>query len=186
MKRLSCSLVALAFTMSAVAPAFAQSGQDAMMAAGERMQAAQAQAQADAVRPGDDALDCTALEAEMIALAQSPEMQTFSADAGDYAAQQQERVAQVRGQMAGQMGMGLAMGIASSFIPGLGMVQGMMMQAQMQAMQAQGNESQLEAAAQFDRMSLSMPMMMRAQRVNELAQAKECPFLQQQVAAPAQ
>lgn len=183
MKRLACSMLALAFAAASM-PAYAQSGLEAMSAAAERLQAAQTQGEADAIRPGDDDLGCEQLEAEIASISTSPEMQAFTTESGDYAQGQQERMNEARNRAVGQAGMGMVMGFASSFIPGLGMAQGLAMQAQMSAMQAQGERDQLEAAARIDRMTPVMPMMMRGQRVYDLAQARECAFTQEQPPAP--
>lgn len=183
MTRLACSLLALALA-SAVTPALAQSGADAMATAGERLQAVQAQAEAEAVRPGDDALDCAAMETEMQTLMSAPEMQAATASLGASAQAQMHRAQQARGQVMGQAGMGMAMGIASAFLPGLGFAQGLMMQAQMRAMQAQGEQGQRDMAASLDQMATMMPALMRGQRLYQLAQTQQCSFIEQQ-SAPA-
>jgi hypothetical protein len=182
MRRLSCSLIALALLTS---PAFAQAGADAMAAAAERMQLAQSQAEAAAIRPGDEALECEALQAEINAIGSSPEMQSFAATQGAWGQSQMDRANQARNGAMAQAGMGMAMGLASAFVPGLGYAQGLAMQAQAQAMQSQANQNQLETASNIDQITQMMPMMMRGQRVYELAQGKQCAFLQEQ-GAPAQ
>jgi len=66
---------------------------DADLAAQQRAMAEQlAAAQASAARPGDEALSCEALQAEMVAIAQSPEMQAFAQTAGAQAQGQLEQI----------------------------------------------------------------------------------------------
>ncbi|MBY0565233.1 MAG: hypothetical protein K2P58_13755 [Hyphomonadaceae bacterium] len=77
MRSLVCSLVALAFVFAAH-PVHAQSPEDMML----RMETAMAEAQAQASRPGDEALSCEALEAEMIAVTQDPAFQARVAENG--------------------------------------------------------------------------------------------------------
>jgi hypothetical protein len=182
MPRITCSLAALVFLFAA--PAHAQDGQEAMVAAAERMQLAQTQAEAAAIRPGDEALECDALQAEMGAIGSSPEMQAFAASQGAWAQSQMDQANQARAGAIAQAGMGMAMGLASSFIPGLGMAQGLAMQAQAQAMQGQANQNQLEMATNMEAVTAMMPAMMRGQRVYQLAETKQCAFLQEQSAPP--
>jgi len=149
-----------------------------------RMQQSQAQAAAAAQRPGDEALTCEALQGEMTTLMTSPEMQAFNASNAAFAAEGQARMAGIQGQMAGSMAMGMGLGLASAFIPGLGMAQGLAMQAQAAGMQHQAAQNQERMVQQAGSVEAAMPTLMRGQRVIELAQAKQCPFLQDRGMAP--
>ena len=94
MRSLYCSVLALTFALAAQ-PAFAQDP-DAMML---RMDTAMAEAQAQASRPGDEALSCEALEAEMIALTQDPALQARMVENGAWAQGQVDRMNAQAGRM---------------------------------------------------------------------------------------
>jgi hypothetical protein len=109
------------------------------------MQQAQAAGAAQASRPGDEAMDCAAIQAELMAQMQDPQFQAalgnMTAGAKDQKARQD--AAQARG--------------ASK--PG-----------------------DVEAGTAFSKnagtnMAAMMPQVMRGQRLNELATAKKCAFL---------
>ena len=161
----------------AVATAATAQDYEAMAA---NMEQSMAAAQADAQRPGDEALTCEQLEAEIAATMQDPAVQQALAANGADAQAQIDRMNEARGQMRAQMATSMFLGIASSFIPGLGYAQ--MAQQRMQAaqyeQQADQNMSQMMQMA--ERMQPIMPQMMRGQRVYELGQAKQCAFVQQQ------
>jgi hypothetical protein len=113
-----------------------------------QLNAAQAQGQAAAVRPGDDKLDCAALQAEMMALMNDP---SFKAALGNMTgnaqtAANQQKAAQAKG----------------SATP-----------AEIEA--ARKTQAKMLDGAN---MAAMMPNAMRAQRVTELGKAKKCPFAQ--------
>ena len=174
------SVLAISAAM-ALTPAFAQDYE----AMGAQMEQSMAQAQAAAIRSGDDQLTCEQLETEMVTTMQDPAVQQAMAANGAVAQEQMDQMNALAGRARAQMATGLFMGIASSFIPGLGYAQ----MAQQQAMnmqyqrQAQQNMAQMMEMAQ--RMQTIMPQVMRGQRVYELAQAKQCAFVQQQSAPDA-
>jgi hypothetical protein len=171
--RITPSAIALVFALSAL-PAAAQ---DRMEAAGSNLEAAMAQAQADAARPGDDLLTCEQLQAEMGATMTSQEVQTNTAALGEAAQRQQERAEEARQQQQAMMTTGVVTGIISSFVPGAGYAQGLAMQAQAAQMQQQSNVAMGEREAMMGNMQAMMPQMMRGQRLYELAEAKQCPFI---------
>lgn len=173
--------LAAVLSVALAGAAAAQPDADAMMA---RMEQSQAAATAAAQRPGDDALTCEALQAEVTTLMTSPEMAAFNAQNMAFADRYQDQMAGARGQMAGAMGMGIGMGLASMFIPGLGMAQSMAMRAQAAGMQRQATENQNAAMERAANTEAVMPMLMRAQRVVELGQAKQCAFLEEGGMAP--
>ena len=113
--------VSVAFAVSA------QRGDSAaqQQALADQIASAQAAAEANASRPGDENLSCEALQAEMAAIAQSPEMQAFTQTAGaqaqanlaqiNAAQAQQQAAAQARPGMARQ----IAQGVVSGVVPGV-------------------------------------------------------------------
>lgn len=167
------SMLAIAAVLGAT-PVVAQD-YDAMAA---QMEQSMAEAQAAANRPGDDQLSCEQLELEMTATMQDPQVQAVMAENGAFAQDQMDQMNAARGRARAQMATGLFMGIASSFIPGLGYAQMAQQQvtAAQQRQQAQRNMAQMMEMSQ--RMQTIMPQMMRGQRVYELAQAKQCAFVQ--------
>lgn len=172
------AMSALTLVLSAAAPALAQSGMEAMETAGARMQEQQAQAQADAVRPGDEQLTCDQLQAEMGATMNSPEMQTNMSEIEASAARQQEMQREAQERARGQMATGVVAGVIGSVIPGAGYAQTAIMNAQAREQQAAAAQGQTETAGMIDNMSNMMPAMMRGQRVVELARAQSCEFVQ--------
>jgi hypothetical protein len=159
----------------ALAPAAGAQDYEAM---GANMEASMAAAQAQAQRPGDEALTCEQLETEIATTMQDPAVQQAVAANGADAQAQLDQMNAARGQMRSQMATGLFMGIASSFIPGLGYAQMAGQQMAQQQRQAQQNMAQMMQMA--ERMQGIMPQMMRGNRIYELAQAKQCAFVQQQ------
>jgi hypothetical protein len=159
-------------------PALAQDGTGDMQAAGVRLQAEQAQAQANAGRPGDELLTCDQIQAEMGATMNTAEMQTQTAEIEASARRQQELQEEASERARGQVATGIVTGIIASFIPGAGYAQAAAMQAQAAQQQAAAAESQSEMAGMIGNMSNMMPAMMRGQRLGELAQARDCAFLQ--------
>jgi hypothetical protein len=166
-----------AIVMLGSAPAYAQPSIDPDVIQQEIL-AAQAQAQAAAVHPGDEALSCEQLAAEFTANMNDPAMRQGAAELGQWAQQQQSRADAARGQAMAMAGVGVVGGIVSSFIPGAAYAQQAMMMAQARAMQAQAAQSQQELAAQTANMQAMLPAAYRGQRLYELAQAKQCAFLQ--------
>jgi hypothetical protein len=173
------SMIAISAAL-ALTPAAAQD-YEAMAA---QMEQSQADAQAAAVRDGDDALTCEQLETEMTTTMQDPNVQAVVAANGAGAQAQMDQMNAARGQIRAQMATSIFMGIASSFIPGLGYAQ--MAQQQMQAaqMQRQQQQNMAQMMEMSQRMQTIMPQMMRGQRLYELGQAKQCAFTQQQAPAP--
>jgi hypothetical protein len=169
------SMIAISAAL-ALTPAAAQD-YEAMAA---QMEQSQADAQAAAVRDGDDQLSCEQLETEMYTTMQDPNVQAAVAANGADAQAQMDQMEAARGQMRAQMATSMFMGIASSFIPGFGYAQmaQQQMQAAQQQRQAQQNMAQMMEMAQ--RMQTIMPQLMRGQRIYELGQAKSCAFTQQQ------
>lgn len=173
--RQALALAAAILCLAVSSPVAAQSAEDSMLA----MESAMADAQAQAARPGDETLECAQLEAEMVATMQDPAVQATIAAQGADAQAQMERMNGARDQMRAQMGVSMFMGLASAFIPGAGYAQ--MIQQQAMANQSRGMAEQhmADMNAMAGRMMPIMPQMMRGQRIYELAQARECAFIQQ-------
>lgn len=178
--RAFCSVLALSLTLAS-ADAFAQADPDAMMA---QMQASQSAAQAAAVRPGDDQLSCDQMQTEMTATMSDPAVQARIAQMGAWAQAQQAQMDQARAHSGSQVATNMAMGVASSFVPWLGYAQMAAQQAQMHQQMQQARAQQAQATEMMGGMETIMPQMMRGQRLYELAQGKQCAFLQR--GAPAQ
>lgn len=148
----------------ALGPAHAQVN---YMELGAAMQAAQAQA----VRPGDEALDCDALENELTTVASDPALQARVQAAGAAA---QERAPAPSGRSAGAAA---AMTLFSSMVPGLDMAGLAASAAQAQGQQAQAAATMQTRMQQMQSMMANLPLMMRGQRVVELAQARKCDWI---------
>lgn len=174
-----CSALALAVALSpqyAAAQSRADVSSDDMMA---QMEAAQAEARAQAVHPGDEALSCEQLQAEMTATMQDPAVQAQFAALGASAEGQMEAADEARGEMMAMMGGSVVLGLASSFVPGLGYVQMAQQRAMAPAMQARSDQNMAQITEQAQGMATVMPQLMRGERVHELAQAKQCAFVQE-------
>lgn len=173
--------------------AFAASAQNddlarQQQALADQLTAAQAAGEANALRPGDEDLSCEALQAEMVAIAQSPEMQAFTQSAGAQAqadlaqiseAQAAQQAAQPRQRLFRQM----VQGAASGVVPGLGQASARAQQAEAiaQAEQAQQQTLQNQQAILGlggQAANLAGPAM-RGKRVFELAQARDCAWLKE-------
>ena len=114
------------------------------------MQRAQASAEAQASRPGDETMDCAAIQAELMAQMQDPNFQAAMASLGAGAQDQKAR-----------QDAALASGKAKA-----GDVE---------------SASAFKKTAGADLVTM-MPQIMRGQRLNELATAKKCAFLNQKPA----
>ena len=158
--------VLAAFMLLGVAygPAHAQVNH---MELGAAMQAAQAQA----VRPGDESLDCDALETELTNLTSDPALQA-RAEASGAAARQ--RAAAASGQSAGAAA---AMTLFSSMVPGGDMAGLAAAAAQAPGQQAQAAATMQARMQQMQSMMATLPQMMRGQRVVELAQGRKCDWI---------
>jgi hypothetical protein len=162
-----------------IQPAHAQTEDDVT-----RLEASMAAAQAQAARPGDEDLNCEALEAEMIALMQAPEVEARFAAMGAQGQEMQqdmnEAQRRARARMAAHMFMGMAAGIASSFVPGAGYATMMAQRAQMAEQQRQAEQNRERVSSMMGNLEPIMPQLMRGQRVYELGQARQCAFVQEE------
>lgn len=176
MRSLFCSTLALSLAFAAPLAA-AQDQYDDMAA---RLEQSMADAQAQAQRPGDEALTCEQLEAEFTAIMQDPDVQSAIAGQGAYGEEQIARMNAARGRARAQMGVGLFMGIAAGFVPGLGYAQMAQQQAMAAQQQRDAQANMAQMAQMAERMTPIMPQMMRGQRLYELGQAQQCAFVQEQ------
>lgn len=169
------ALFLLALTFAAAAqPVFAQDPEATML----RIESAMAEAEAQASRPGDAALTCEALEAEMIATTQDPAFQARMVENGAWAQGQLDQMNAQAGRMRAQMGMSMVLGLASSFIPGGGYAQMFAQRAMAAGQQAQAEQQMAGMMQMAEGMIQFMPQMYRSQRVYELAQEKTCAFVE--------
>jgi hypothetical protein len=155
----------------------------------DQLTAAQAAAEANASRPGDESLSCEALQSEIVAIAQSPEIQGFVQTAG---AQAQAQLAQINEAQAAQQAATssrprlfrqMVQGAASAVVPGVGQASAQAQQAQAIAQNAQVAEQtrqnqQAILALGGQTAAIAGPAM-RGQRVMDLAQARDCAWLKE-------
>ena len=167
------SVVAFGLTLAPLAVA-----QD--YAAMENLEQAMTAAQAQAAHPGDEDLTCEQLQEEITTTMTDPAVQSAVAANGADAQVQMDRMNEARGQMRAQMATSMFMGLASAFIPGMGYAQMATQQMQAAQYQRQAQQNMAQMATMMERMTPIMPQMMRGQRIYELAQARQCAFIQQQ------
>jgi hypothetical protein len=156
-----------------VAPAPLPVGQADMI----RLQTAMVAAQAAAVRPGDEALPCEALDKELVSTMTSPAIQAYAAQTNAAFAQQITAQQQKKTPMAAQS----AAAMAAALVPAAGMA-GMAQMPQVtpgqpmtpQQMQAAMQAQQQASIAYMNQLAPIMPALMRSQRVTMLAMAKNC------------
>ncbi len=156
-----------------VAPAPLATGQADMM----KLQTAMVAAQAAAVRPGDEALPCEALDKELVSTMTSPAIQAYAAQtnagfAQQIAAQQQKKTP-IAAQAAAAMATALAGGAGMTGMAAMPQVtpgQPMTPQQMQAAMQAQ----QQASIAYMNQLAPIMPALMRSQRITMLGLAKNC------------
>jgi hypothetical protein len=150
---------------------------DQMEAQAANMMAAQAAAEKAAVRPGDAAMSCEALQTELTTIMQDPAFQAAIASSGAAAQAQMDQAKAAQASAAGLGATSIAAGIASSFIPGAGWLGTAAMQAQMAQAQARMPAADRARAQMMGDMTTMMPTMYRGQRLHELATAKKCAFV---------
>jgi PPE-repeat protein len=179
----------MAFAQTPTAPAVPKQYQE--------MATAMAAAQAKAVRPGDEALGCAAIEKELIASMNDPAIQAYAAKSA--AAAQLPTGAIGPGVTTPQAAAAMAAALSSNAaiaaaIAGAGATPRVAVSPptpqQAQAIQ-QGRAAQSaqlaqlqDPSAQLAMMTTVMPQMMRSQRLVGLALAKGCPSLGAVPAAP--
>ena len=136
----------------------------------QAMEQALAKAQADASKPGDDKLTCDQLQEQLVAVTQDPQFQAHAETAGADALKQQQAMKAAEGQVAVQKFRTVMMAV----MPGAGFPGMASAQAQAQARGAAGMSQMADRMKQTQQMMAMMPLVMRGQRVIELATAKKC------------
>jgi len=160
------TLVAFAVFVSAGSIASAQRSPNDMKA----MMAALESAQKTASRPGDAAMNCEALEKELVTTVNDPAIQAFVEKNGAAAQKDYEALKTGTAAMTGQM----AASIAASLVPGADFAQIAAAQAQAPFQAAQAAQRVEGRAMQFSELLKILPQLMRGQRVIELAAMKQC------------
>lgn len=133
------------------------------------MAAAMQAAQARAMRPGDEALPCAALEKELVASMNDPAIQAHAAKSAA-AAQKNVTAEKSKAPMTPQAAAALAaaLGAGGGLPPGL---------AARGDLAAQAQAAQKLQAEQMKQMVPIMPQIMRSQRVMQLAAVKQCSWM---------
>jgi hypothetical protein len=144
---------------------------------GANMMTAQASAQAAAIRPGDEAMSCEAIQAEMGVMFNDPAFQGAIASMGAAAQSQQNRAKAAQASAVGAGIAGTAASVAGSMIPGMGWLGSAAIQAQQASILAQMPAANRDRAQMMSDMTSVLPQMYRGQRIYEIAQAKKCAFL---------
>ena len=140
-----------------------------------KLQMTMMEAQQKAVKPGDEALPCEALQKELVSTMNDPAIQAYAARTNAAYAKEAEAI-QKKG-----MTPDAAAALAAALVPGAGMAgmagippvaagQAMTPQQMQQAMAAQ----QQAAMAYMNQLAPIMPALMRSQRVSMLALTKNC------------
>jgi hypothetical protein len=147
-------------------------GQAEMM----KLQMAMVAAQQAAIKPGDEALPCEALQTEMVSTMNDPAIQAYAATtnaayAKELASQQKKRV--MTADAAAALAAALTPGAAgmvpmAPIVPGQTMTPAQMQQAMIAQQQA--------SIAYMNQLMPIMPALMRSQRVTMLAAMKSCPW----------
>jgi hypothetical protein len=139
----------------------------------EAMAKAMEKAQAEANRPGDEKLTCDQLQQQMVAIAQDPAFLAYVQAAG---VQAQKDLAQMQVPQS-EIAAKTAATMAASMVPGAAMGQVMASAAENQAKAAQSAARVQSRMDQGQQMMAFMPMLMRGQRLVELAAVRKCDWI---------
>jgi len=171
MKRLSVLGVVLVLTIGGAA------AQVDSVAIAEELNAAWETAQANAARPGDDALSCDQLQMELDAAQADPAIQQRLADL-DRQAQEAMRLHEKAKALGLAMGVGrAALGVAVAGQQGADMINLFAAYLQIGIMTLQANAAAPLAAAMNANVLAMMPHHGRTMRVVLLADGKRCAFM---------
>jgi hypothetical protein len=143
-----------------------------------KLQMTMMEAQQKAIKPGDEALPCEALQKELVSTMNDPAIQAYAAKTNAAYAKEAEAI-QKKG-----MTPDAAAALAASLVPGAGMAgmppmpqvtpgQPITPQQMQQAMVAQ----QQASIAYMNQLAPIMPAIMRSQRVSMLALTKNCAWV---------
>jgi hypothetical protein len=131
-------------------------------------------AQADAIHPGDEKLDCNALQDELVTTVNKPEVQSYIQKSGAQA-QKDQAASKVGGK---RMLVQTAVTMFSSMAPGGDWAAIMSARAQAPVQRAQAQERLQQHIQQMNEMMTIMPDMMRGQRLIQLGQGRSCEWAQ--------
>jgi hypothetical protein len=137
------------------------------------MAKAMEKAQAEASKPGDEKLTCDQLQQQLVAIAQDPAYLAYVQAAG---IQAQKDLAQMQVPQS-EIAAKTAATMAASMVPGAAMGQMMASQAENQAKAAQSAARVQSRMDQGQQMMAFMPMLMRGQRLIELAVVRKCEWV---------
>ena len=169
------------FLLAVAALTYAASGVSAQAIPKEyaEMAAAMQAAQARAMRPGDEALPCAALEKELVASMNDPAIQAYAGKSVAAAQKNATAAEKSKAPMTPQAAAALAaaLGAGGGLPPGLaggGLPPGLAARGDLAA---QAQAAQKLQAEQMKQMIPIMPQMMRSQRVMQLAAVKQCAWM---------
>jgi hypothetical protein len=149
------------------------------MADMSKWQTAMVAAQAAAMKPGDEALPCEALHKELVTSMNDPSLQAYAAKtnpalAKEFAAREKKNSAMAP-EAAAAMAAALASPMAMTGMPVVPTVAGQQMTPQQ--MQQMMLAQQQASIAYMNQMAPIMPVLMRSQRVTQLAAVKNCAWI---------
>jgi hypothetical protein len=184
MKKLmaACVVATLSGCMAPGIPGMGLGGMDTAARASEMdaqhasMMTAQTEAQATAARPGDEAMSCDALQAEMAATMNDPKVQASMASMGASAQAQMDKAKAAQAGAVAGAATTTALGVASSFVPGLSWFSQGAMMAQQAQMTSQMNAANKDRAQMMAELNSVMPQLYRGQHLYDLAVRKNCSF----------
>jgi hypothetical protein len=144
-----------------------------------KWQTAMMAAQAAAMKPGDEALPCEALHKELVSTMTDPSIQAYAAKTNATLAQE----IAVRDKTKKPMTPEAAAALAAALVPNMGMT-GMMPVAPVPGQQMTPQQMQQAMLAQqqatltyMNQLAPIMPVLMRSQRVTQLAAMKNCTWM---------
>jgi hypothetical protein len=135
----------------------------------QNLQAAMIAAQAAAIKPGDEALGCDALQRELVTAMNDPSIQAYTARSDAAYA----RELAIREKTKAPMTAEAAAALVASLSPGMTM-------AGLSGVPGQPvNAAQMQQAmlAQMQQLAVIMPVLMRSQRVMQLSYVKSCTWI---------
>jgi len=136
----------------------------------EAMAKSMEKAQAEASKPGDEKLTCDQLQQQLVAIAQDPAFLAYVQAAGVAAEKDMAQMQVPKSEIAAKS----AATVMASMVPGAAMGQMMANAAENQAKVTQGAARVQARMAEGQQMMAFMPMLMRGQRLMELAMVRKC------------
>jgi hypothetical protein len=165
--------LAITVTVGAAAQAQGAGGPAAAAADMQKLQTAMMAAQAAAMRPGDEALGCAALQKELVSTMNDPAIQGYAAKTNAAYARElaaRDKKAPMTADMAAALAATLAPGAAMTGLSPMPVPGQQMTPQQMQ----RAVEAQQLTIAYMNQLAPIMPALMRSQRVGMLATVKSC------------